>query len=176
MQETVAAGTWQLLRSYVRFCARLTLAHFVSYVLVGAASYMLIMRHVWGEFPADTGLREITSPHVQFWIWPAQLFRGIVLAAALYPFRAALLGMGRLGGLAVAGLMMGIGCLAGFNGLIENLIFYRNVSLYLYYVHIPEILAQTLLFGYLLMWWERAAGEPELETLGALAQPAGMAD
>jgi hypothetical protein len=69
--------------------------------------------------------------------------------------------------LLVAGLMIGIGCLAGFNGLIENLIFYHNVSLYLYYIHIPEILAQTLCFGYLLTWLETAAARPQLQTLAA---------
>jgi hypothetical protein len=87
-----------------------------------------------------------------------------VLAAVFYPLRETLYGMGRLGGLFVAGLMVGIGCLAGFNGLMENLIFYRNVSLYLYYIHIPEILAQTLLFGYSLMWLEEAAAGAELQT------------
>ena len=58
-----------------------------------------------------------------------------------------------------------LGCLAGFNGLIENLIFYRNVSLYLYYIHIPEILAQTTLFGYSLMWLERAAAQDPVRIL-----------
>ncbi|HVX65474.1 MAG TPA: hypothetical protein VHA11_02670 [Bryobacteraceae bacterium] len=170
MYETRNTDAWQSLRSFILFWARLTVAHFLSYVLIGGVSYMLIMRHVWANFPADTGLRDITSTHVQFWLWPAQLLRGLVLAAVFYPFRPALLRMGRLGGLAVAGVMIGIGCLAGFNGLIENLIFYRNVSLYLYYVHIPEILAQTLAFGYLLVWWEHAVRHPEVESLSALSR------
>jgi len=169
MHETCAIDTWQSLRSFARFCGRLTVAHLFSYVLVGGASYMLIMRHCWGNIPATAGLRDLTSPHVQFWIWPAQLFRGLVLAAVFYPLRGTLVKMGRLGGLFVAGVMIGIGCLAGFNGLIEDLIFYRNVSLYLYYIHIPEILGQTLLFGYLLLWWENAARRPELESLPVLS-------
>jgi hypothetical protein len=140
------ADTWQSVRTFAQFCTRLTLVHFFSYVLVGGISYMLNMRYRWGNIPP-----EITSPHVQFWIWPPQLFRGLVLASVLYPLRTAFLRMGRLGGLAVAGLMIGIGCLAGFNSLIENLIFYRTVSLYQYYIRIPEILAQTMLFGYLLV-------------------------
>jgi hypothetical protein len=141
--------------SFARFYRRVFTAHFLSYVGVGAVSYMLIMRYYLPLVPADTGLRQITSSHVQSWIWPAQFVRALVLAAALYPFRGALVRMGARGGLAVAGLMVGIGCLGGFNGLIENLIFYRNVSLYLYYIHIPEIAAQTLCFGYLLMFLER---------------------
>jgi len=77
--------------------------------------------------------------------------------------------MGRTAGLAIAGVMLGIGCLAGFNGLIEDLIFYKNVSLYLYCVHIPELLAQTLAFGYLLMKWERAAERSALEPITSIS-------
>lgn len=156
------------LNSFVRFYRRVALAHVCSYVLVGGVSYMLIMRYCWGAIPANAGLRDITGSHVQFWIWPAQFIRALILAAVLYPLREALLRMGKLGGLFVAGLMVGIGCLAGFNGLIEDLIFYHNVSLYLYYIHIPEISAQTLLFGYSLMWLERTASQAELQPLPSL--------
>ena len=156
--------------AFARFCGRVTIAHFLSYVVVGGVSYVLIMRHCWGGIPADAGLREITSSHVQFWIWPAQFVRAVVLAAVLYPLRETLVGMGRAGGLFVAGMMVGIGCLAGFNGLIEDLIFYKNVSLYLYYIHIPEIAAQTLAFGYSLVWLERMAEERGLQTLPSLLQ------
>ena len=158
-------------KAFARFYGRVAVAHFLSYVLVGAASYMLIMRHVWGDFPANLGLRDITSSHVQLWIWPAQFVRALVLAAVFFPLRATLLRRGRLGGLLAAAIMVGIGCLAGFNGLIENLIFYNNVSLYLYYVHIPEILAQTLLFGYSLMWLEKNAAYRGLQTLPSLSYP-----
>jgi len=154
--------------AFARFYARLTAAHLVSYVFIGGLSYMLIMRHCWGGIPADTGVREITSSHVQFWIWPTQFVRALILAAVFYPLRERLLQMGRLGGLFVAGMMIGLGCLAGFNGLLENLIFYRNVSLYLYYIHIPEISAQTLLFGYSLLWLERNAAASGLQPLPQL--------
>ncbi len=152
---------------FFRFYARVALAHFVSYVGIGAISYVLIMRYRLPLIPAEVGLRAITSAHVQTWLWPAQFVRGLVLAAAFYPVRSALKNAGRWGGLAVAGIMVGVGCLGGFNGLIENLIFYRNVSLYLYYIHIPEIACQTVCFGYLLMWLERSAERPALETLAA---------
>jgi hypothetical protein len=151
--------------SFARFYARVAIAHFASYVLVGGVSYMLIMRYCLPLVPPEVGLRRITSAHVQFWLWPAQFVRAFVLAAAFYPLRGTLSSAGRYGGLLVAGLMIGLGCLAGFNGLIENLIFYRNVSLYLYYIHIPEILAQTTLFGYSLMWLERAAAQDPVRIL-----------
>ena len=150
------------LREFVRFYARVAVVHLLSYVGVGGVSYMLIMRYCLPGIPAAVGLRAITSSHVQFWIWPAQFVRAVVIAAVLWPLRGTILRMGRLGGLFVAGMMVGIGCLAGFNGLIEDLIFYHNVSLYLYYIHIPEVLAQTLAFGYGLVWAERAASQREM--------------
>jgi hypothetical protein len=161
----MARGPVTGLTAFARFYARVTVAHFLSYVLVGGVSYMLIMRHSWSNIPANVGLWDLTSSHVQLWIWPTQFVRALVLAAVLFPLRDTLRRMGRLGGLFVAGLMVGIGCLAGFNGLLENLIFYRNVSLYLYYIHIPEVLAQTLAFGYSLMWLERSAAQRGLQTL-----------
>jgi hypothetical protein len=126
---------------------------------------MLIMRYCLPLVPAEVGLRAITSPHVQFWLWPAQFVRALILAAAFYPIRDSILQAGRLAGLLVAGIMIGIGCLAGFNGLIEDLVFYHNISLYLYYIHIPEVLGQTLLFGYSWTWLERAAAQPDIQTL-----------
>ncbi len=150
---------------FARFYGRVAIAHFVSYVGIGAASYMLIMRYCLPLVAADAGLRPITSTHVQTWLWPAQFARSLVLAAVFYPFRGVLAGAGKWGGLLVAGMMIGLGCLAGFNGLIENLIFYRNVSLYLYYIHIPEITCQTICFGYLLMWLEGIAARPQVQTL-----------
>ena len=153
--------------SFARFYARVAAAHLLSYVVIGGISYMLIMRYCLPRVPADAGLREITSTHVQTWLWPAQFVRALVLAAAFYPLRETLRRAGWLGGLLVAGLMIGIGCLAGFNGLIEDLIFYKNVSLYLYYIHIPEVLAQTVCFGYLLVWWERSSGRSPLQTLAS---------
>ncbi len=160
---------WRGFSAFARFYMRMTMAHVLTYVVIGGFSYMLIMRHCWANFPADLSLRDITGSHVQFWLWPAQFIRSLVLAAVFYPLRETLLRKGRFGGLLVAGIMVGIGCLAGFNGLIENLIFYRNVSLYLYYVHIPEILAQTLAFGYFLVWLEKAAEQRGLQTIPSLA-------
>ena len=155
---------------FARFYARLAIAHFASYVVIGAISYMLIMRYCLPLVPADAGLREITSTHVQIWLWPAQFARALVLAAVFYPLRETLARAGRFGGLLVAGILIGLGCLAGFNGLIENLIFYRNVSLYLYYIHIPEITCQTVCFGYLFLWLERNAALPRVQTLAVAAR------
>ena len=126
------------------------------------------MRHCLPLVPPEVGLRAITSPHVQFWLWPAQFLRALIIAAVFYPLRESLLNAGRLAGLLVAGVMIGIGCLAGFNGLIEDLVFYHNMSLYLYYIHIPEVFCQTIFFGYSWVWLERRASEAEIQPLGAI--------
>jgi hypothetical protein len=94
--------------------------------------------------------------------------RALIIAAVFYPLRESLLKPGRAAGLLVACVMIGIGCLAGFNGLIEDLVFYHNMSLYLYYIHIPEIFCQTLLFGYSWAWVERRSAEVEIQSLGAI--------
>ena len=86
---------------FARFYARLAIAHFASYVVIGAISYMLIMRYFLPLVPADAGLREITSTHVQIWLWPAQFARALVLAAVFYPLRETLARAGRFGGLLV---------------------------------------------------------------------------
>jgi len=153
--------------SFARFYSRIAIAHFVSYVGIGAASWVLIMRRCLPLVPAAAGVREFASSYVQFWLWPAQFLRALIIAAVLYPLRGTLARMGRAGGAFIAALMIGIGCLAGFNGLIEDLVFYWNVSLYLYWIHIPEILAQTLAFGYGLLWLERMADQGRVETLAA---------
>jgi hypothetical protein len=61
-----------------RFYARVAVAHFATYVLVGGISYLLIMRYCLPRVPANVGLRAITSPHVQTWLWPAQFVRALV--------------------------------------------------------------------------------------------------
>src|SRR5579863_3428983 len=40
---------------FARFYARLAIAHFASYVVIGAISYMLIMRYFLPLVPADAG-------------------------------------------------------------------------------------------------------------------------
>ncbi len=143
------------LRRFSGFTLRVTLLHLVTYTLIGWASYALLAKDYWSGPEALPGLRDPLSDHVQRWIWPAQILRGILHAAVLYPLLGAFLEMRRWGGLMIAALLLVIGAVAGISGWIESLVYTTTVHFELNLVHLPEIVVQTLLFGYLLLWWER---------------------
>jgi hypothetical protein len=131
----------------------------LTYLVIGAISYLLIAKRYWTGPLAIPGLRDPQSQHVQVWIWPAQVLRSILHAAVLYPLRGALLQMGGWGGLMIAAILLIIGSVAGISGLIEGLVFTTTIHLGLYLAHLPEIVIQTLLFGYLLLVWEKRVEE-----------------
>ncbi len=47
------------------------------------------------------------------------------------------------------------GAVAGISGLIEALVFTTSAILDVFVATLPEIVIQSLLFGYLIMYWER---------------------
>ncbi len=148
-----------ILGKFAGFTWRVTVLHVFTYLVIGAISYLLIAKRYWTGPEAVPGLRDPQSQHVQVWIWPAQVLRSILHAAVLYPLRGALLHMGGLGGLMIAAILLIIGSVAGISGLIEGLVFSTTTHLGLYLAHLPEIVIQTLLFGYLLLVWEKRVEE-----------------
>jgi hypothetical protein len=145
------------LRGIAAFTARATVLHLVTYMFVGAISYQLLAKPYWEGPQALPGLRNPTSEHVQRWFLVAQVLRGIIHGLVLYPLRDALLAMGRWGGAMIALLLLIIGSVAGISGLIEGLVYTTTTHVGLYLAHLPEIVIQTLAFGYGLLWWERRA-------------------
>jgi len=141
--------------SFLGFAVRLTAVHIVTYIVVGALSYWLVARKYWVGPEKVPGLNDPTGEFVRRWMFPAQLLRGFIHAVALYPLRRALLGMGRWGGLVLASLMLLVGSIAGVSGFIENCVYFADPQVNLFLVHLPEVAVQSLLFGYLLLWWER---------------------
>ena len=85
----------------------------------------------------------------------AQLVRGVLHGVALFPLRNTLLGMGRYGGLMIASLLLLIGSIAGISGVIEDWVYSTTFHPGLFLTHLPEIVIQTLLYGYFLLAWER---------------------
>jgi hypothetical protein len=146
-----------LLRGLLRFTFRSTVLHVLTYLVVGAASYWLVARHYWTGPEALPWLRDPESEFVQRWFLPAQIVRGVVYGVALFPLSRALLDMGRLGGVVIASLLLLIGCVAGISGVIEDWVYSTTFHLGLFLAHLPEIILQTLLYGYLLLAWERRA-------------------
>ena len=63
--------------------------------------------------------------------------------------------LGRCGGLVIASLLTITGPIGGVGGLIENVAYTEDVPLVLILAHAPEVVVQALLFGYLLLWWQR---------------------
>jgi hypothetical protein len=44
---------------------------------------------------------------------------------------------------------------AGISGVIEDWVYSTTFHLGLFLAHLPEVVVQTLLYGYLLLAWER---------------------
>jgi hypothetical protein len=107
-------------------------------------------------------MRNPESELVLQWLLPAQIVRGLLHGIALFPLRSAFLRMGRGGGLAIAALLLLIGWIAGISGIIEQVVYTTTFDLRLSLIHLPEIVLQTLLYGYLLLAWERRTDKGRL--------------
>lgn len=142
------------------FLVRSTVLHVLIHVAIGAASYRLVSRVYW------TGAEALSWPRdpegedgfVHRWFLPAQVVRRILHGVALYPPRGALLDMGRWGGLVLALLLVLIGTIAGTVGAIKEWVYRTTFHPGHFLTHLPEIVLQTLLYGCLLLAWERRAG------------------
>jgi hypothetical protein len=146
--------TPSLLQRVFGFVARSTIIHVLSYLIVGMASYYLVVRHYWTGDRALPWLRDPEAEFVQRWFLPAQFARGVLYGIALFPLREPLLRMKRLGGLVVASLLLLVGSIAGISGIIEDWVYTTTFHLGLFLAHLPEVVIQTLLYGYLLLAWE----------------------
>jgi hypothetical protein len=144
-----------LVRSLIGFVFRSTVLHVLTYLSIGAASYWLVARHYWTGPEALPWLRNPESGFVQRWFLPTQIVRGALQGVALFPLKRVLLDMGRGGGLAVASVLLPIGTVAGISGSIEAWVYTTTFHMRLFLAHLPEIVVQTLLYGYLLLAWER---------------------
>lgn len=142
-------------RVFLGFTWRVTAVHILTYMVIGGLSYWLVAKRFWAGPEAVPGLRDPQGEFVQQWFLPAQILRGILHAIVFIPFRRLLLEMKRWGGLVVASVLLLIGSVGGISGLIESVVYSTTWHLGLILAHLPEIVVQTLLFGYILLWWER---------------------
>jgi hypothetical protein len=142
-------------RTLAGFTGRSTVLHVLTYFVFGAASYWLVARRYWTGQEALPWLRNPEGEFVQRWFLPAQIVRGALHGVALFPLRTALLSMPRFGGLVVASLLLLIGSIAGISGVIEDWVYSTTFHFGLFMAHLPEIVLQTLAYGYLLLAWER---------------------
>lgn len=153
----MAHNTRSILRGFIGFVFRSTVLHVLTYLVIGAASYWLVARRYWVGPEALPWLRNPEGEFVKRWFLPAQVVRGALHGVVLFPLKGALLDMRRWGGLVIASLLLLIGSIAGISGVIEDWVYSTTFHAGLFLAHLPEIVVQTLLYGYLLLAWERRA-------------------
>lgn len=169
---------------FTSLAVKTVVCHTITYFIMGALAYHFLHYADILNNP-NSGMRHITSPWVMF--GPAlQVFRGVLFASVLYPFRETLFGR-KNGWLLIAWILIGIGILGTFAappGSLEGFI-YTTVPVRLQLRGYLEIVPQALLLSLLLFYWVRhpgkrwmnwALGVPYvvclvLPVLGLLAQP-----
>jgi hypothetical protein len=149
---------------FLRFATKVTIAHVVSYFVVGAAAYQLLTKPFYeGEAAIfATFMRTPAEPelwrHAMTWFLPAQVLRGVLIAAVLYPFFDTL----RVWGwakrcLAISGLYLVLGFWASAvaaPGTIDGLVYLRpEITPHAHLLVQPEIVVQGLLLGAWVARW-----------------------
>ena len=156
---------------FLTFAAKVTVAHVVSYFVVGAIAYPLLTKTFYeGNDPVfSTFMRTPAQPelwkHVMTWFLPGQVLRGLLIAAVLYPFSDALKAWRwckRF--LSISGLYLVLGFWASAvaaPGTIDGLIYLRpEITPSVHLMVQPEIIMQGLILGAWLALW--MAPKPEM--------------
>jgi hypothetical protein len=139
-------------KEFAFFASRTVIVHIATYVFAGVVAYFI----QWGGVYGGPAMQAYMKPPSEYatWVIPSQILRGFILAVALYPFLARILEMKRWGWLSVSSLYLLIGTIAGSGGVIEHIVF-TTTPVFFTFATLPEIVAQGLMFGYLLVLWER---------------------
>ncbi len=170
--------------SFGEFFWRISACHIITYMIAGIFAYTLLDYKTLFETGALASfMRPVSSPWVA--AGPAlQVFRGLIFAVVLYPFRRVFLEEKR-GWLKLWGLFVGLAILSTAGptpGSVEGLI-YTKVPLLGHLRGLPEVVLQTLAVSVLLTTWYRfprkawtvvmavAVGLVYLMSLAALFQP-----
>lgn len=140
------------MKAFALFASRTIIVHIATYALAGIVAYWV----QWGGVYGGPAMQTYMKPPSEFAVWvvPSQILRGFVLAVALYPFLGRILELKQWGWLSVSSLYLLIGTIAGSGGVIEHIVFTTTPMLFTL-ATLPEIVGQGLMFGYLLVLWER---------------------
>ena len=145
--------------SFARFFLRVTACHLVTYFVAGVLAFYLAD---YEKTFASAHLACYMLPTNSKWIavGPAlQVFRGLVFAVCLFPFRRVFL-EGDRGWLRLWGLLVGLVILSTAGpapGSIEGMI-YTQIPVKDPLLGLHETLGQTLAFSVLLVLWYRKPG------------------
>jgi hypothetical protein len=149
-----------MLKSFLKFAGIIMVTMVVTYFIAG-----LVARFVLGgsEFyppspTAITYLRDPAAPGMALITWPAQLLRGLLFAAALFPLRKRFIELGTWkGGLAFGAVIFVVGYVAASGGMIEHFVWFNEYPLKFALITFVEILLQVALMGpWSVAWAERA--------------------
>ncbi len=139
-------------KAFALFTSRTIIVHIITYVIAGIVAYWV----QWGGVYGGPAMQTYMKAPGEFapWVIPSLVLRGFILAVALYPFLGRILEMKRWGWLSVSSLYLLIGTVAGSGGIIVHIVFTTTPILFTLET-LPEITAQGLMFGYLLVYWEQ---------------------
>jgi hypothetical protein len=139
-------------KAFTFFASRTIIVHIVTYAIAGMVAYYV----QWGRVYGGTAMQAYMKSPSEYspWVIPSQILRGFILAVALYPFLGRILEMKRWGWLSISSLYLLIGTVAGSGGIIEHIVFTTTPAFFTL-ATLPEITAQGLMFGYVLVLWER---------------------
>jgi hypothetical protein len=152
------------LKRFGVFAGKVMAVHTVTYFVVGALAYQLLMKQFYtGPDPAFGAFMRTPDDatvwsHVVRWFLPAQLLRGLLISLVLYPFFETLLRWDfKRRFAAISGLYIVLGYWAATvaaPGTIEGMVYMRpEITAYLHLIGQPEIIIQGLALGVLLAWW-----------------------
>ena len=149
---------------FLSFSGKVTLAHVVSYLVVGAAAFQLLTKSFYeGSDPVfKSFMRTPAEPelwkHAMTWFIPGQVLRGVLIAMVLYPFFDTLQAWSwRKRFFAISGLYLVLGFWAAAvaaPGTIDGMIYMRpEITPYAHLMVQPEIILQGLILGAWVAWW-----------------------
>lgn len=154
------------MKGIAKFAGKVAIAHSVTYIVCGALAYFLLTKPLYMEGASllSRFMRTEADPvlwsHVNAWLLPGQLLRGLLMAAALFPFLPTLAEWDfRRRFLAITGLYVVFGfwgaSVAGV-GNVEGLIYLRPEFTWAMHLRVqPEILFQGAAFGAWVARWIR---------------------
>ena len=137
---------------FLPLAAKTVVCHTITYFVMGALAYhFLHYEQILNQ--ANSGMRPPSSAWVLLGA-PLQIFRGVLFASVLYPFRSVIFGR-RNGWLLIAWMLVGIGILGTFGapgGSLEGYIYLTDPALHQARSYL-EVVPQALLLSALLSYW-----------------------
>lgn len=145
-------------KSILLFIIGVMIIHTLTYVIAGIIAQVGLGVGVY--YPPSPNaiifLRDPLSTHVQTLLIPAQLLRGLLFGIALFSFRKRIMELGQVwGGLAVSSVIFLVAYVAAAGGMIEHIVFFIPIPAGFMVITLVEILLYALMFGQLLLLWEK---------------------